>query len=106
MAGPRGPEGRPERSGKDGVTQRVELHRSTTATRRLPAAPPVASPRVAVHIDRVEVRAPQAPPGPPPCPAPPGPVHPGGARGAAAPPWRDGFGDLAAARRHVDRIAW
>jgi hypothetical protein len=74
---------------------------------RLPAALPAtggataAGPRIEVHVGRVEVSAP-----------PPAPTRPARAvrapqrqHGAAAPPAGSAFGELAAARRHVDRIA-
>ena len=61
-----------------------------------PAPPtPTTPPRIEIHIGRVEVRR----------PAPPAPAPPAWSRGDADPsPAPRGFGELAAARRYVDRL--
>jgi hypothetical protein len=75
---------------------------------RLPAPLPAtgaaaaAAPRIEVHIGRVEVSAPRPAAAPPPIMRPPAAQR---QHGGAPPPAGSGFGELAAARRHVDRIA-
>lgn len=62
-----------------------------------PSSAPTATEQIEVRIGRVEVRAPQSAP-----PAATPPMRPGAPR---TPPSPRGFGELAATRRHLDRIA-